>query len=185
MRLTVGSEEANRAFIAALKDFASARPARAMTRPMFDRVALIGLGLIGSSLSHVIRRQKLAAHIAGHARSADTRNQAVALGLVDSMHESAAAAARAADLVVLCVPVGRLCRGGIRDPAALEPGAIVTDVGSVKGTVIRDVGAHVPERRAFHSRPPDRRHRTVGTGRRLRGTVPGTLVHPDARQGRR
>jgi cyclohexadieny/prephenate dehydrogenase len=112
---------------------------------MFHRVALIGLGLIGSSLSHVIRREKLAAHIAGHAKSADTRDKAVTLGLVDSIHESAAEAVRAADLVVLCVPVGACAGVAASIRAALEPGAILTDVGSVKGTVARDVGAHVPK----------------------------------------
>ena len=59
---------------------------------MFDKIAIIGLGLIGSSLSHVVRREKLAGHIAGYARSEATRAKAVELGLVHSMHESAAAA---------------------------------------------------------------------------------------------
>ncbi|MDP9138764.1 MAG: prephenate/arogenate dehydrogenase family protein [Pseudomonadota bacterium] len=116
-----------------------------MTTPMFYRVALIGLGLIGSSLAHVVRREKLAGQIAGHAKSADTRARAVALGLVDSIHESAAEAARGADLVVLCVPVGACAEVAASITAALSPGAIVTDVGSVKGTVLRDVGAHVPK----------------------------------------
>jgi cyclohexadieny/prephenate dehydrogenase len=113
-------------------------------KPMFHRVALIGLGLIGSSLSHVIRRQRLAAHIAGHAKTSATRAKAVSLGLVDSMHESAAEAVRGADLVILCVPVGACAEVASAIGAALDAGTIVTDVGSVKATVIRDVAGHVP-----------------------------------------
>ena len=59
---------------------------------LFERVALIGIGLIGSSLAHVIRREKLANHIAGFAKSEETRKTAVDLGLVDSIHRTAAAA---------------------------------------------------------------------------------------------
>jgi cyclohexadieny/prephenate dehydrogenase len=110
----------------------------------FDRVALIGLGLIGSSLCHIMRRDKLAGHIAGHARSAATRDKAKALRLCDSIHETAAAAVRDADLVILCAPVG-VCGEIAREIApALKPGAILTDVGSVKAAIQRDVGPHVP-----------------------------------------
>ena len=76
-----------------------------MAEGMFNRIALIGLGLIGSSLSHVIRREKLAGHIAGYSRSGPTRDTAKRIGLTDSMHETAADAAADADLVVLCVPI--------------------------------------------------------------------------------
>ena len=110
----------------------------------FGRVALIGLGLIGSSLCHIMRRDKLAGHIAGHARSAATRDKAKALRLCDSIHETAAAAVRDADLVILCAPVG-VCGEIAREIApALKPGAILTDVGSVKAAIQRDVGPHVP-----------------------------------------
>jgi cyclohexadieny/prephenate dehydrogenase len=112
---------------------------------MFERVALIGLGLIGSSLSHVMRRERLTRHIAGHARSAATLAQAGALGLADSLHSTAAAAVRDADLVILCVPVGALGAVAQEIGPQLKPGAILTDVGSVKGAVIRDVRPHVPE----------------------------------------
>jgi cyclohexadieny/prephenate dehydrogenase len=112
--------------------------------PLFERVALIGLGLIGSSLSHAVRRAGLARSIAGNARTAQTRETALRLGLVDAVHATAAEAAREADLVVLCAPVGA-CRTLAREMApALRPGAILTDVGSVKGAILRDVGPHVP-----------------------------------------
>ncbi len=111
----------------------------------FEKVALIGLGLIGSSLSHVMRREKLARTIAGYSRSAETRGRALELGLADSMHELAADAVRDADLVVLCVPVGACGAVAEAISKSLKPGAIVTDVGSVKSAVIRDVSPHMPE----------------------------------------
>ena len=111
---------------------------------MFGRVALIGIGLIGSSLAHIMRREKLCGHISGFARSSTTRAKALELGLVDSVHETAADAVRDADLVILCSPVGTY--GGIAREIAttLMAGAILTDVGSVKGAVLRDVEPHVP-----------------------------------------
>jgi cyclohexadieny/prephenate dehydrogenase len=111
---------------------------------MFERVALIGLGLIGSSLSHVMRRKGLCSHIAGHAKSEATRKKAVELGLVHSMHDSAAEAARGAELIILCVPVSANAALAAEIGKVLQPGAILTDVGSVKGAVVRDVGPHVP-----------------------------------------
>jgi cyclohexadieny/prephenate dehydrogenase len=116
-----------------------------MADRMFGRVALIGLGLIGSSLSHIMRRQGLAGEIAGHAKSEATRQRAVELGLCNSVHESPAAAAKGADLIVLCVPVGACGAVAEAMSASLSPGAILTDVGSVKAAVIRDVRPHVPE----------------------------------------
>lgn len=113
--------------------------------PHFERVALIGLGLIGGSLGHAMKRGGLARHIAGYARSEATRQRAHEIGFIDSAHASAAEAVKDADLVVVCTPVGAL--GGIA--AEIEPhlkkGAILTDVGSVKLAVIRDMGPHVPE----------------------------------------
>ncbi|MEM9470744.1 MAG: prephenate/arogenate dehydrogenase family protein [Pseudomonadota bacterium] len=111
----------------------------------FEKVALIGLGLIGSSLSHVMRREKLATSISGHARSAATRERAMELGLADTIHEHAADAVRDADLVVLCVPVGACGPVAEAIGKALRPGAIVTDVGSVKAAVIREVSPHIPD----------------------------------------
>ncbi len=111
----------------------------------FGRVALIGIGLIGSSLAHVIRREKIASHIAGYAKSAETRKAAVQLGLVDSIHDTAAVAVKDADLVIMCVPVGACGEIAKGISAALKPDAILTDVGSVKAAVVRDVLPHVPQ----------------------------------------
>jgi cyclohexadieny/prephenate dehydrogenase len=115
-----------------------------VSEPHFQRVALIGLGLIGSSLSLVMRRENLAGHIAGHARSVETREIARQNNLTDSVHDSAADAARDADLVILCAPVGANAEIAKEIAPALKQGAIVTDVGSVKAAVVRDVKPHMP-----------------------------------------
>ncbi|MGR3633354.1 MAG: prephenate/arogenate dehydrogenase family protein [Limimaricola soesokkakensis] len=116
-----------------------------MSVPVFERVALIGLGLIASSMAHAMRRAGLAGEITGHARSAETREIAREIGLVDRVCETAAEAAEGADLVVLCVPVGAM--GAVAEEIApvLKPGAVVSDVGSVKKAVIEAVAPHIPE----------------------------------------
>jgi cyclohexadieny/prephenate dehydrogenase len=116
-----------------------------MTAPLFERVALIGLGLIGSSLSHAMRRASLAGGIVGHARTRRTRETGLQLGLIEKAYASAAEAVEGADLVILCAPVGAYAALAEEMAPALRPGATVTDVGSVKGAVVRDVGPHVPE----------------------------------------
>ncbi|MAM93091.1 prephenate/arogenate dehydrogenase family protein [Parvibaculum sp.] len=111
----------------------------------FDRVALIGLGLIGSSLGHAMKRGGLAGHVAGYARSEATRKRALELGFIDSVHESAAAAVEDADLIVVCTPVGALGQVASEIEPHLKKGAILTDVGSVKLAVIRDMSPYVPD----------------------------------------
>ena len=114
------------------------------TTPMFERIALIGIGLIGSSISHASRRAGLAKEIAGSARTPATVETALKLGLIEKGYTSAAEAAKGADLVILCVPVG-LCGPITKEIASvLKPGAILTDVGSVKGSIVRDMAPHVP-----------------------------------------
>ena len=115
-----------------------------MTGALYERVALIGLGLIGSSLAHVIRREKLSPHIAGYAKSPETRATARRIGLVDQIHESAAEAVKDADLVILCTPVGAYGKVAEEIGPHLKAGATLTDVGSVKGAVVRDVGPYMP-----------------------------------------
>jgi cyclohexadieny/prephenate dehydrogenase len=112
---------------------------------MFERVALIGIGLIGSSLSHAMRRGGLARAIVGHAQSEKTRETALRLGLVSSVYASAEEAVRGADLVILCAPVGACGAIARQMGPSLAPEAIVTDVGSVKGAIVRDVGPFVPK----------------------------------------
>jgi cyclohexadieny/prephenate dehydrogenase len=115
-----------------------------MPTPMFRHVALIGIGLIGSSLSHAMRRKGLAGRITGHARTPETREKALELGLVHEAFDTPAKAAAGADLVILCAPVGACAAIAAEMAPGLSPGAIVTDVGSVKGAILRDVGPHIP-----------------------------------------
>jgi cyclohexadieny/prephenate dehydrogenase len=117
--------------------------------PLFGRVALIGIGLIGSSLARAMRQHKLAGHIAGHAKSERTRSKAVELGLVDSIHADPVAAVTGADLTVVCTPISAYAAIGATIGPHLKPGSTLTDVGSVKQAVIRDLGPHVPEHVQF------------------------------------
>ncbi len=110
----------------------------------FDTVALIGIGLIGSSISHAIRRGGLARRIVGSAKTEATRATAIRLGLVDEAFENSADAVKAADLVILCVPVRACGPVAAEISGNLKPGAILTDVGSVKGSVVADVAPYVP-----------------------------------------
>jgi cyclohexadieny/prephenate dehydrogenase len=113
--------------------------------PHFDRVALVGVGLIGSSMAHAMRRAGLAGHIAGYAHTPEIVARAQALGFTDSMHGSLADCVRGADLVVLAAPVGAFADIAKEIANDLKTGAIVTDTGSVKGAVFRDVAPHMPE----------------------------------------
>ncbi|MEB8389064.1 prephenate/arogenate dehydrogenase family protein [Rhodobacteraceae bacterium KMM 6894] len=112
---------------------------------IYDRVALIGLGLIAGSMSLAMRRAGLAGEITGYARSVETRDVARQIGLVDRVCDSAAEAAKDADLVVLCVPVGAMGAVAAEIAPVLKPGATVSDVGSVKRAVIEAVGPHLPK----------------------------------------
>ena len=111
---------------------------------MFDKITIIGLGLIGSSIAHAARRAKLAKQIAGHDASADVLERARVVGFCDTLHADIAGAVADAGLVILCAPVGAY--EGIAKAIAphLAQGAILSDVGSVKGAVVRDVGPFVP-----------------------------------------
>ncbi|MGF1609397.1 MAG: prephenate/arogenate dehydrogenase family protein [Kiloniellales bacterium] len=110
----------------------------------FERVALIGIGLIGSSLARAIKRHGLARSITACARSATTRAKVVELGLADSVHADPGEAVEGADLVMLCTPLGAYAEVTQAFAARLRKGAIVSDVGSVKTAVIRDVGPLLP-----------------------------------------
>lgn len=112
---------------------------------IYQRVALIGLGLIASSMAHAMRAGGLAAEIVGHAKSEATRATALEIGLCDRVYATAAEAVAGADLVVLAVPVGAMEALAIEIAPHLAPGATVTDVGSVKQAVIAAVQPHMPE----------------------------------------
>lgn len=111
---------------------------------MYDRVALIGLGLIASSMFWGMKRAGLAGEITGYARSSATRDTARDIGLCDRICESAVEACEGADLVVLCVPVGAMGAVMAQIAPVLKSGAVVSDVGSVKRAVIDAVAPHIP-----------------------------------------
>jgi len=117
--------------------------------PIYNRVALIGLGLIASSMAHAMKEKGLAAHISGYAKTPATRDAAREIGFCDSVHATAAEAVAGADLVVLAVPVGAMAEVAAEIGPHLAPGACVTDVGSVKQAVIEAVAPHIPEGVAF------------------------------------
>ena len=112
--------------------------------PLFNRVALIGFGLIGGSIARAAREQGLAGEIVTTARSAKSRDRIRQLKIVDRVVETNAEAATDADLVILCIPVGAC--GAVAEEIAgnLKPGAIVSDVGSVKTSVVRDMAPYLP-----------------------------------------
>jgi cyclohexadieny/prephenate dehydrogenase len=111
---------------------------------IFNRIALIGAGLIGSSIAHASRRFGLAKHISAYIPRDKTRDRAAKAAFADSLHADIASAVAGADLVVLATPLGTF--GELTKLAAphLMPGAILTDVGSVKGAVVRDISPNVP-----------------------------------------
>lgn len=111
---------------------------------IYQKVALIGLGLIASSMAHAMRAKGLAGQIVGHAKSAETRAVALEIGLCDHVYATAAEAVVDADLVVLAVPVGAMAAIAAEIGPYLAAGATVTDVGSVKQAVIAAVQPHIP-----------------------------------------
>jgi cyclohexadieny/prephenate dehydrogenase len=113
--------------------------------PHFRKIALIGFGLIGGSIARAARAQGLAGEIVTTARSTRTRARVAELGIVDRVVDSNAEAVKDADLVILCIPVGAC--GSVAQEIAryLKPGAIVSDVGSVKGAVVREMAPHLPD----------------------------------------
>jgi cyclohexadieny/prephenate dehydrogenase len=113
--------------------------------PLFNRLALIGVGLIGSSIARAARAQGAARTIVATARSPQTRRRVAELGLADQVVENNAMAVEGADLVIVCIPVGDCAAVAKEIGPHLAAGAIVSDVGSVKGAVMRDMAPHLPK----------------------------------------
>jgi cyclohexadieny/prephenate dehydrogenase len=118
-------------------------PARAT--PLFERLAIVGFGLIGSSIARAVKRLNLARAIVAIDREEPVLERVRALGLADEGMTDIVAGVRGADLVILCVPVGAYAAVTRAMAAALSAGAIVSDVGSVKGAVIAEVQPHLPK----------------------------------------
>jgi cyclohexadieny/prephenate dehydrogenase len=113
--------------------------------PVIDRLALIGVGLIGGSIARAAREYGVVRSIVATARSEATRKRVVELGIADQVVASNAEAVKDADLVIACVPVGASGPVAAEIGAALKPGAIVSDVGSVKSQVLKDMAPHLPK----------------------------------------
>ena len=112
---------------------------------LFKRITLIGIGLLGSSIALASRQQGVVEHIAIHTRSGDTLKRAEDLSLGDSYHQDVTESVKDADLVIVCTPVG-VCEAIAKAIAPhLAQGAIVTDVGSVKSSIIRQMQPHLPD----------------------------------------
>ena len=117
--------------------------------PMFEHITLIGIGLIGSSLSRAIRRKNLAGKITVATRSRKTLDRAIELELGDRYTTDLSQAVAGADLVILSVPLGAMGDTAETIGPYLKPGAILTDAGSSKTSVIADIAPHVPDRVHF------------------------------------
>jgi len=115
-----------------------------MSEKMFDRVALIGIGLIGSSLARALRRDSPETTIVACARRPETLATVRRLALADATTDDPAVAVEGADLVVIATPLSAYAELGRRIAPELRDGAILTDVGSVKQAAIRDLGPYVP-----------------------------------------
>src|SRR6476620_2829843 len=116
-----------------------------MTKPLFDTLAIIGPGLIGSSIMRAARAQDAVRTIVTTSRHPQTRKRVVELGIGDKVVETNENAVEGADLVIVCVPVG-VCGAVAKEIAPyLKAGAIVSDVGSVKGAIVRDMAPHLPQ----------------------------------------
>ena len=113
--------------------------------PLFNRLALIGAGLIGSSIARAARAQGAARTIVATARSPKTRRRVAELGLADQVVESNAAAVEGADLVIVSIPVGECGTVAKEIGPHLAAGAVVSDVGSVKGAIVRDMAPYLPK----------------------------------------
>jgi len=111
---------------------------------MFEKVTLIGIGLIGSSLAHVMKREGLAKTIAISTRSAETLKRAEEIGLGNEYTLDAGEAVKDSDLIIVCTPVGACEQVAKTIAPNLKEGAIVTDVGSVKSSVIAQMQPHLP-----------------------------------------
>ena len=115
----------------------------------FQRVAMLGIGLINGSLAAVLRRQGAAGEIVAYARQERTRARAVELGLCDRVEADPAAAVVGADLVVIGVPPAAVGDVAAAMRQGLSAEAIVTDVSSIKAQVVRDVAPHLPDPSRF------------------------------------
>lgn len=119
----------------------------------FSNIAIIGLGLIGSSIAHAVKANMTAARVTGFDADADVRNRALELGFCDDVTDSAGAAVIDADLVMLCVPVGAMTQVADEIAFDLAADAVISDVGSSKGGVLETLRDALPNTRIVPAHP--------------------------------
>ena len=112
---------------------------------LFDKIAVIGIGLIGASVAICAKNKKLAAHIASYDVSQEARAEAASLSIGDEICETITSCVAEADLIILAVPVGAMQSVMKEISKDIKQGAIITDTGSTKASVVRDVKPYVPE----------------------------------------
>ncbi len=115
------------------------------SRPFFNRVTILGLGLIGASFALALRKYKLCNQITGYGRSPENLQKAKEKAIIDSFELDPAKTCDGSDLVLFATPVGSFIDIAKRIRSSLNRGAIVTDVGSVKGKLVSDLEALMPE----------------------------------------
>ena len=157
-----------------------------LAEPIFEELAIIGVGLIGSSIARAARHRHAARRIVLADSSIAVLERAKALGLGDLVTDDLARAVASADCVILCAPVGANEAIGRAIAPALKQGAIVSDVGSVKGAVIAALAPALPSHARLVPAHPVAGTEYSGPGRRIREPVRQPLVHPHApgRDGR-
>jgi len=116
-----------------------------LATPVFERLALVGLGLIGSSLARVARQKNLARHIVAIDASENVCARVSELNLADTVTSDLLEGVHDADCVILCVPVGACGSVAEAMQTGLKQGAVISDVGSVKGAIVAQVAPHLPE----------------------------------------
>ena len=112
---------------------------------LFEKVAIVGIGHIGSSLARVIKRDALAERLVTLESNPEHRAKALELGIVDAATDDVGEVVRDADLVILATPIGTYPELAAQIAPHLKKGAIVSDVGSVKMAALRDIGPLLPD----------------------------------------
>ena len=153
---------------------------------LYNRLALIGVGLIGSSIARAARAQGAVRSIVATARSPQTRKRVAELGIADQVVETNAAAVEGADLVIVCIPVGA-CGEVAKEigPHLAARRHRLRRRARSRAPIVRDMVPHLPDECAFRAGASGRRHRIFRPRRRLCRTVRQPLVHPDAARRRR
>ncbi len=113
--------------------------------PTFERVTVLGVGLIGASFALGMKKKGLCRHVCGFGRSRENLEKAKERGIIDSFEADPADACRGADLILFATPVGSFLDIARRSSSAFGNGAIVTDAGSVKGTLVSEMEKMMPE----------------------------------------